>query len=127
MSHPAATPVQAFNVATGEIHTYASMRQAATLGGFDYTSVKNCVQGKTPIHAGFRFKAVGEVRKTKANNLISRVAGLRRKGLTNRQIAEQLGITKNTACVYACKANNMGLCLTYWETCEKLGIDPVRD
>lgn len=117
---PLRTPVIATCTTTGKETRFASVRAAVREGGFTYTSVRNCMHGLTPVHAGHTFRADGPMRKLKPNNLISRVAALRNKGLRNPEIAKRLEITLGTVSVYATLARNAGLCETWHETKESM-------
>lgn len=120
MDRPLRTEVTATCVATGSVTKYRSIQEAARKGGFTYTSVRNCIHGLTPVHAGHTFTASSPKRKLKANNLISRVARLRNAGFRNAEIAKELEITPGTVSVYATLAKNKGLCKTWHETKEDL-------
>ncbi|MGL5589049.1 MAG: NUMOD1 domain-containing DNA-binding protein [Aeromonas veronii] len=118
---PLRTAVIATNVTTGEVIHFPSIQQAAK-GGFTYSSVRNALRtGHT--HAGFTFKPKGKLRPLKVNNLVTRVARLRNKGMRNKDIAEKLNIQRGTVGCYASIAHKMGLCLTYAETMENLECD----
>lgn len=121
MQHPLRTEVKATCIADGTVTTYRSIREANKKGGFTYTSVRNSLRTGSP-HAGHKFEPIGKQRKLRAGNLVSRVAKQRNAGMTNPQIAESLGITRDTVGVYASIANKMGLTKTYREVQEDLAF-----
>lgn len=115
---PMKTGVTATSIRTGDVVHYPSIRQASEIGGFIYSSVRNCLHGRQKSHAGFTFEASSPLRKRKANGNIPKVAALRNQGVDNDTIAKMLGMSPKTVPVYASQAVNMGLTKTWREICE---------
>lgn len=117
---PAKTAVVAISLATGERTRYPTIRQCADIGGFDYSSVRNCLHGRQKSHAGFKFEALTPLRQKKPNGNIVKVAELRNQGLSNEEIAEVMSLKPATIPYYACQASNMGLTKSYREVQDDL-------
>ncbi|APU00792.1 hypothetical protein [Aeromonas phage Asp37] len=121
-AQPARTAVRAICQSSGVVHEWASIRKCADEGGFDYTSVRNALTGKSKdcIHAGHKFEAVTPLRRTKPTTNVVKIAKMRNRGMGNVEIAKVLGFTTNTVAVYACHARNLGLTKTLREVREDL-------
>ncbi|MGL4505770.1 MAG: LuxR C-terminal-related transcriptional regulator [Aeromonas sobria] len=119
---PAKTAVVAICLTTGNRAEFATIRRCADEGGFEYTSVRNCLHGRAKSHAGHRFEALTPLRKTKTTTNIAKVAALRNKGLSNPEIAKKLGISPSTIPVYASQAVALGLTKTWHEVQQDLAF-----
>lgn len=121
-AQPARTAVKATCLSSGKVFEWPSIRQCADDGGFDYTSIRNALTGKSKdnVHAGHRFEAATPLRQTKPTTNVVKVAKMRNKGMGNVEIAKVLGFTTSTVAVYACHARNLGLTLTLREVRENL-------
>lgn len=119
---PLKTSVIATSIKTGDVVIYPSIRQCSERGGFEYSSVRNCLHGRQKSHAGFTFEAATPLRARKANGNIPKVAALRNRGLDNDAIAAKLGISPRTVPVYASQAVNMGLTKVWREILEDMEL-----
>lgn len=107
---PQATAITATNIRTGEVYQYASMRETATKGGFDYQMVQNCVRGLFKAHAGFTFVPASPLRSVdQLRPRVQEAAQYLAKGLTHSQTAKAMGLAIGTVSVYARQARNLGL------------------
>ncbi|AWH15009.1 putative HNH homing endonuclease [Aeromonas phage 85AhydR10PP] len=120
---PARTSVEATCLTTGNVAVFRSIRSCAEDGGFEYSSIRNCLHGRLKAHAGHSFRALSPLREKKQCGNIVKVAKLRNRGLSNAQIAMKLGISPKTVPVYASQAVSAGLTKTWHEVQEDMKDD----
>ncbi|APU00873.1 hypothetical protein [Aeromonas phage 59.1] len=107
---PQSTAVIATSIATGEQRLYASMQEAADVGGFSYQYVIQCVRGLIKHHGGFTFMAVsGQRPLSEPTPRLKRVADLRNEGMVTKDIAKLLGLAVETVQKYQKQAARIGL------------------
>lgn len=102
------TPVIATCQTTGQTYHYKSITEAAIKGGFERSCVVSCVHGKQKAHGGYTFKAPSKPSWQPSPRLVQ-VAEMRNAGLSNIQIAAQIGITANSVKAKACQARALGM------------------
>lgn len=106
---PVRIPVTATSIATGEVVKFASVTDAARVGGFDRTCVHACIHGQRKHHNGFTFKSDIPLRPVSDQTLIHKVADLANCGLNNKQIAAEMGLSVSTVRNRMPMARNLGL------------------
>lgn len=119
-TQPVSTRVMAISLSTGEEVIYETIRRAAEIGGFEYSSIRNCLHGRQKSHAGFRFEADTPLRAKAVESNITKVAALRNQGLDNQAIADKLGLVLGTVAVYGSQAVNLGLTKRYRDVLDDL-------
>ncbi|MGL4505766.1 MAG: response regulator transcription factor, partial [Aeromonas sobria] len=102
-------PVTATHLKTGEVHHFPSIAATADQG-FCPNMVRLCLVGQQDQYSGFTFTTTAPLRPTgRGSARIEEAARLSSQGLTNQQIADEMGISIHTVKFHKQRAGKMGL------------------
>lgn len=102
-------PVTATCIKTGATHHFPSINSTAEQG-FCPNMVKLCISGQQGTYSGFRFTTTAALRTNgEASPRILETVRLCSQGLTNAQIADEMGISINTVKFNKQRAGKLGL------------------
>ncbi len=111
--------VRATCLKTGAVYEWPSISKACDDGGFCYNMIKLCLAGQLPYYSGLKFETDTPVRSPGPSPRIVEAAELHKKGLTNQQIADTMGISLAAAKYHKQRAKNLGLItlrkMTYYD------------
>lgn len=93
---------------TGNVTRFATMMEAATKGGFEYSGVMACVHGRTPQYVGHTFKRE-DAAQYRPRGRVVQISELYKAGQTIREIADDLGLKYKSVATKVIQARHLGL------------------